>query len=144
MKSPSQWQLGLGLNQAQRVSALPVQAEMFSECQRAAIEAPEFRGLFIPVLSLLPLGCSAQGDTMSERIKSQIISRRRLFRLAAVTAAIAAPAIMLSTSDARAQTDQAPAAEPAAPKKKTKTKTKKTTPGAMTAPASNPPAAPKQ
>jgi hypothetical protein len=53
-------------------------------------------------------------------------------------------------SDARAQTDQAPAAEPSAPKKKTKTKTatktktKKTTPGDMTAPEANPPAAPKQ
>jgi len=81
---------------------------------------------------------------MSEEIKSPIISRRKVFWLAALAAALAAPATMVLTSDARAQTDQAPAAEPAAPKKKTKTKTKKTTPGAMTAPASNPPAAPKQ
>jgi hypothetical protein len=83
---------------------------------------------------------------MSEPIASQFISRRRLLWLAAMAAAIASPASMLPTSDARAQTDQAPAAEPAAPKKKTKTKTKtkKTTPGATTAPASNPPATPKQ
>jgi len=81
---------------------------------------------------------------MSEQTKSQIISRRRLFWLAATTVALATPVAALTTSDTRAQTDQAPGAEPAAPKKKTKTKTKKTTPGAMTAPASNPPAAPKQ
>jgi len=81
---------------------------------------------------------------MSEPIASQFISRRRLLWLTAMAAAIASPASMLPASDARAQTDQDPAAEPAAPKKKTKTKTKKTTPGAMTAPASNPPAAPKQ
>jgi hypothetical protein len=59
---------------------------------------------------------------------------------------------MLPMSDARAQTDQVPAAEPTTPKKKakskteakTKTKAKKTTPGDTTAPAANPPAEPKQ
>jgi hypothetical protein len=54
---------------------------------------------------------------------------------------------MLPT-DARAQSDQPSAAEPSTPKKKTKsktkTKTKKTMPGDLTAPAANPPAAPKQ
>ena len=63
---------------------------------------------------------------MSEQIKSQIISRRRLFWLAAIAVALAAPATMLSTSDARAQqSDQAPAAEPTAPKSKAKKKKKK-------------------
>jgi hypothetical protein len=91
---------------------------------------------------------------MSEPIKSQSISRRRLFWLAVTPAALGAPATMLSTSDVRAQqSDQAPAAEPTAPKtgekkkKKTKTKTKtkkKATPGATAAPASSPPILPKQ
>jgi hypothetical protein len=85
---------------------------------------------------------------MSEPIKSQSISRRRLFWLAVTAAALGAPATMLSTSDVRAQqSDQAPAAEPTAPKtgekKKKKTK-KKATPGATTAPASSPPTPPKQ
>ena len=55
---------------------------------------------------------------MSEPIASQFISRRRLLWLAAMAAAVASPASVLPTSDARAQTDQAPAAEPGAPKKK--------------------------
>ena len=85
---------------------------------------------------------------MSEPIKSQSISRRRLFWLAVTAAALAAPATILLTSDVRAQqSDQAPAAEPTAPKtgekKKKKTK-KKATPGATTAPASSPPTPPKQ
>jgi len=89
---------------------------------------------------------------MSEPIASQFISRRRLLWLAVMATAIATPASMLPMSDAHAQTDQAPAAEPTAPKKKakskteakTKTKTKKTTPGDTTTPAANPPAEPKQ
>jgi hypothetical protein len=86
---------------------------------------------------------------MSEPIASQFISRRRLLWLAAMAAAMAVPAGMLPMSDARAQTDQAPAAEPTTPKKKTKsksdkTKTKKNKPADTTAPAANPPAAPKQ
>jgi hypothetical protein len=83
---------------------------------------------------------------MSEPIASQFISRRRLLWLAAIAAAIGTPVSMLPTSDAHAQTDQAPAAEPATPKKKTKskTKTKKTKPADTMAPAANPPAAPKQ
>ena len=89
-----------------------------------------------------------RGIAMSEPIKSQSISRRRLFWLAVTAAALAAPATILSTSDVRAQqSDQAPAAEPTAPKtgekKKKKTK-KKATPGATTAPASSPPTPPKQ
>jgi hypothetical protein len=84
---------------------------------------------------------------MSEQIKSPIISRRKVFWLAAIAAALAAPATMLP-SDARAQqSDQAPAAEPTAPKtgekkkkeKKKKEKNKKSTPGAATAPASSQP-----
>jgi hypothetical protein len=88
---------------------------------------------------------------MSEEGRLHIVSRRRVFWLAAIAAALALPATMLPTSDARAQSDQAPAAEPTTPKKKTKstkskskTKTKKTTPADTTAPAANPPAAPKQ
>jgi hypothetical protein len=85
---------------------------------------------------------------MSEPIASQIVSRRRLLWFAAMAAATAVPASMLQVSDARAQSDQAPAAEPSTPKKKTKTegkpksKTKKATPGDTMAPAANP--APKQ
>jgi hypothetical protein len=91
-----------------------------------------------------------RGIAMSEPIKSQSISRRRLFWLAVTAAALAAPATILSTSDVRAQqSDQAPAAEPTAPKtgekKKKKAKTKKkATPGATTAPSSSPPTPPKQ
>ena len=85
---------------------------------------------------------------MTEEVRLPVVSRRRLFWLAAVAAAITAPASVLPTSDARAQSDQPSAAEPSTPKKKTKsktkTKTKKATPGDMTAPAANPPAAPKQ
>jgi hypothetical protein len=84
---------------------------------------------------------------MSEPIASQFVSRRRLLSLAAVAAAIAAPVSVLPMSDARAQSDQAPAAEPTTPKK-TKSKSdkpkKKTKPADTTAPATNPPAAPKQ
>jgi hypothetical protein len=86
---------------------------------------------------------------MSEEARLRIVSRRRVFWLAAIAAALAMPATMLPTSDARAQSDQAPAAEPTTPKKKTKStksksKTKKTAPADTTAPAANPPAAPKQ
>ena len=89
---------------------------------------------------------------MSEPTASQFISRRRLLWRAVMAAAIVTPASMLPMSDARAQTDQTPAAEPTPPKKKakskteakTKTKTKKTTPGDTTAPAANPSAEPKQ
>jgi hypothetical protein len=87
---------------------------------------------------------------MSEEVRLAVVSRRRLFRLAAMGAAIATPAWALLMSDARAQSDQAPAAEPSAPKKKTKskdatkTKTKKATPGGTMAPEANPPATPKQ
>ena len=50
-----------------------------------------------------------RGIAMSEPIKSQSISRRRLFWLAVTAAALAAPATILSTSDVRAQqSDQAP------------------------------------
>jgi hypothetical protein len=88
-----------------------------------------------------------QGITVSEQIKSPIMSRRRLFWLTAIAVALAAPGTILAAADARAQqSDQAPTAEPTAPKskeKKTKKK-KKATPGAMTAPASSPPAPPKQ
>jgi hypothetical protein len=83
---------------------------------------------------------------MSEEGRLHIVSRRRVFWLAAIAAALATPATMLGASDARAQSDQAPAAEPTTPKKQTKskTKTKKTKPADTMAPAANPPAAPKQ
>jgi hypothetical protein len=42
--------------------------------------------------------------TMSEQIKPEIISRRRLFWFAAIAVTVAAPATMLATSVARAQT----------------------------------------
>lgn len=48
---------------------------------------------------------------MSEEVQLSVVSRRRLFWLGAIAAAIAAPASILPMSDARAQTDQAPAAE---------------------------------
>jgi hypothetical protein len=81
---------------------------------------------------------------MNEEIKLPIISRRKVFWLATIAAALAAPATMLITSNARAQqSDQAPASEPTAPKTGEKKK-KKATPGATTAPASSPAAAPKQ
>ena len=85
-----------------------------------------------------------RGIAMSEQIKLPIISRRKVFWLAAIAAALVAPATMLPTSNARAQqSDQAPAAEPTAPKtgekKKKKKKKKEATPGATTAPASSQP-----
>ena len=79
---------------------------------------------------------------MSEQTKLPTISRRKVFWLAAIAAALGAPATILTTSDTRAQqSDQAPAAEPTAPKsgEKKKKKKKKATPGATTAPASNQP-----
>jgi hypothetical protein len=82
---------------------------------------------------------------MSEPIKSQIISRRRIFLLAAM-AAFAVPATMLPMSNAGAQqaSNQAPADQtPPKPAEKKKKK-KKATPGVPTAPASSPPAPPKQ
>jgi invasion protein IalB len=81
---------------------------------------------------------------MSEPIKSQIISRRRIFLLAAM-AAFAVPATMLPMSNAGAQqaSDQAPA-DQTPPKPAEKKKKKKATPGVPTAPASSPPAPPKQ
>jgi hypothetical protein len=78
---------------------------------------------------------------MTDEVKSLIVSRRRVFWLAG--AVIAAPASFLATSGARAQSDQAPAAAPTAPKKTTKTKTKKAKPAKATDPANSPPAAPK-
>ena len=109
---------------------------------------PKTHGSNSGFIQLTALGSASKGTmyrgiTMSEPIKSQSISRRRLFWLAAIAAAVAAPANMLSTSDARAQqSDQAPAAEPTTPKTKEKKKKKKT--GATTAPGSSPPAPPKQ
>jgi hypothetical protein len=64
-----------------------------------------------------------------------------------MAAATAGPAGMAPMLDAHAQTDQAPAAEPITPKK-TKSKSdktkKKTKPADTMAPATNPPAVPKQ
>jgi predicted lipid-binding transport protein (Tim44 family) len=81
---------------------------------------------------------------MTQEIKSQIISRRRVFWLAA--AVLAMPAT-LALSDARAQSDQTPAADTTAPKKKSKTtttsKAKKAKPATATDPAAAPAAAPK-
>jgi hypothetical protein len=84
---------------------------------------------------------------MSEPIALQF-SRRRLLRFTALAMALTGSASFLPTSDARAQTDQAPAAEANTAKKKTKsktnTKTKKAKPADTMAPSANPPAAPKQ
>jgi hypothetical protein len=78
---------------------------------------------------------------MTEEIKSQIISRRRVFWLAA--AVLAMPAT-LALSDARAQSDQTPAADTTAPKKKSKTtKTSKAKKAKPADPAPAPAAAPK-
>jgi hypothetical protein len=96
------------------------------------------------VRAQLGVGRYRVGDNMSSEIKLQIISRRRVFWLA--VAALAAPAVTLVLSEARAQSDQAPA-DPAAPQKKTKkkadAKTKKTKPATATDPATTPAAAPK-
>jgi hypothetical protein len=86
---------------------------------------------------------------MSEEARLPVVSLRRVFWLAAIAAAVAVPVALLRASDARAQSDQAPATEPTTPKKKTKStksksKTKKTIPADTTVPAANPPAAPKQ
>jgi hypothetical protein len=84
---------------------------------------------------------------MREPIASEFMSRRRLLWLAAMAVAIAVPASGLPVTDARAQTDQAPAAEPTAPKKKAKSKTDKTkskTNKTMPSDTANPTAAPKQ
>jgi hypothetical protein len=98
--------------------------------------------VFIHLGALVSYGDISLGYAMTEEIKSQTISRRRVFWFAFAT--IAAPAATLALSDVRAQTDQAPAA-PAAPKKTTKTKTakKKTKPATGTDPAAAPAASPK-
>jgi hypothetical protein len=112
---------------------------------RSKLLHPQFRICSFNAPSFCPWH-SRLGITMREPIASQFISRRRLLWLAAMAAAVAAPASTLPMSDARAQSDQAPAAEPATPKKKakSKTKTKKTAPGHTIAPPANPPATPKQ
>jgi hypothetical protein len=77
---------------------------------------------------------------MSEQIKSQIISRRRLFWLAATTMALGAPISLLTTSNASAQqADQAPSAAEQTPPKK-----KKTAPASGSTPGNTPKAAPAQ
>jgi hypothetical protein len=81
---------------------------------------------------------------MSEQIKSQIISRRRLFWLAATTMALGAPISLLTTSNASAQqADQAPSATEQTPPKKKKKK-KKTAPASGSIPGNTPKAAPAQ
>jgi hypothetical protein len=83
------------------------------------------------------------GDPVTGQIRSQIISRRRLFWLAVTTVALAAPITVLATSIVSAQqaNDQAPVAgEQTPPKKKKK---KKGAPASTTPPA-NAPAQPKQ
>ena len=134
------------------VSALPVRPVPWGWVQQALplqSLTEQFRPRSFAACALSPSGLR-QGIAMNEEIKSPIISRRKVFWLAAIAAALAAPATMLSTSNARAQqSDQAPAAEPTAPKtgekkKKKKEKKKKASPGSMTAPASTAPAPPKQ
>jgi hypothetical protein len=82
---------------------------------------------------------------MSEQIKSQIISRRRLFWLAATTMALGAPISLLTTSNASAQqaADRAPAAAGQTPPNKKKKK-KKTAPTSGSTPGNTPKAAPAQ
>jgi hypothetical protein len=69
------------------------------------------------------------------------ISRRGMFWLA--VAAIAAPAATIALSDAHAQSDQTPATDTTAPKKKSKTTKAKTKTKPATDPASAPAATPK-
>jgi hypothetical protein len=79
---------------------------------------------------------------MSEQIESQIISRRRLFWLAATTIALGAPMTVLATSNASAQqADKALAAEQTPPKRSKKKK--KPAPASSSAPKPAP-AEPKQ
>ncbi len=78
---------------------------------------------------------------MSEQIRSQVISRRKVLFLVGLAASLAVPATALIASDAKAQqpSDQAAPAEKAAPKKKEKKKKKeKATPSGTTPPATQP------
>jgi hypothetical protein len=108
-----------------------------------------FSGQF-RVYSFGGLNCSTRGIyakeiIMSEQIKSQTISRRRLFWLAATAVVLGAPTSLIATSNASAQqaADQAPAAAEQTPTKKKKKK-KKTAPAPGSAPAATPKAAPAQ
>ena len=76
------------------------------------------------VLTVRPRGIYARGIIMSEQIKSQTISRRRLFWLAATAVVLGAPTSLIATSNASAQqaADQAPAAAEQTPPKKKKKK----------------------
>ena len=71
---------------------------------------------------------------MSEQIRSQVISRRRVLFLVGLAASLV-PATALVASDAKAQqpSDQAAPAEKAAPKKNEKKKKKEKAPAAGTA-----------
>jgi hypothetical protein len=64
---------------------------------------------------------------MTEQIRSQVISRRKMLFLVGLAASLAAPVAVLTASDARAQqpAEQATPGEQAAPKKKVKKKKKK-------------------
>jgi cell division septation protein DedD len=105
----------------------------------------QFRVYSFGGLNCSTRGIYARGIIMSEQIKSQTISRRRLFWLAATAVALGAPTSLIATSNASAQqaTDQAPAAAEQTPPKKKKKK-KKTAPAPSSAPAATPKAAPAQ
>lgn len=80
---------------------------------------------------------------MTEQIRSQVISRRKVLFLVGLAASLAVPATALIGSDAKAQqpSDQAAPAEKAAPKKKEKKKKKEKAPAAGTAAPPTPPKA---
>src|SRR5580693_2659268 len=89
---------------------------------RASLDDLEF--IHSGGLNFSPRGICSRGIIMSEHIKSQIISRRRLFWLAATTMALGAPISLLTTSNASAQqaADQAPGAAGQTPPNKKKKK----------------------
>jgi hypothetical protein len=105
----------------------------------------QFRVYSFGGLNCSTRGIYARGIIMSEQIKSQTISRRRLFWLAATAVVLGAPTSLIATSNASAQqaADQAPAAAEQTPPKKKKKK-KKTAPAPGSAPAATPKAAPAQ
>jgi hypothetical protein len=101
----------------------------------------QFRVYSFGGLNCSTRGIYGRGIIMSEQIKSQTISRRRLFWLAATAVVLGAPTSLIATSNASAQqaADQAPAAAEQTPPKK-----KKTASAPGSAPAATPKAAPAQ
>jgi cell division septation protein DedD len=145
---PKEEERGTWLRGPRRSRLSPGQTAVPSSANHwAARSGGHFIGQF-RVYSFGGLNCSTRGIyvrgiIMSEQIKSQTISRRRLFWLAATAVVLGAPTSLIATSNASAQqaTDQAPAAAEQTPPKKKKKK-KKTAPAPSSAPAATPKAAP--